>query len=659
MLMKRKKTICAALWSLCQNILPGMLILCLTVTSCARMGQPDGGWYDETPPRVISASPAERAVQMKSKKIYINFNEYIKIENATENVVVSPTQLEEPEIKSQGKRIVVELKDSLKPNTTYTVDFSDAITDNNEGNPLGNYTYTFSTGEVIDTMEVSGYVLESENLEPVKGIHVGLYANLSDSVFKKEALLRVSKTDSRGRFVIKGVAPGKYRVYALQDADGNFFYSQKSEKIAFQHDIIVPSSKPDIRQDTVWRDSLHIDSIARVPYTHFLPDDIMLRAFTATLTDRYLVKNDRREAERFTLYFSYGSENLPKIRGLNFQATDAFLVEPSEKKDTITYWLRDTAMVNQDTLRMEVRYEMTDSLGRLQLQTDTLEILSKQPYEKRQKALAKKLKEWQKKQEKKKEKGEPYQMVMPREALVPKLSVTSQLDPDQNIRISFETPLDHTDTAMIHLYSKIDTLWYQASCAVRKVTSRPRTYEIAAEWRPGVEYSLEIDSAAFRDIYGKESGKIKQGFKVHSLDDYSSLFITLKGMSGKPVVCQLLGGQDTPVKEVKTTTGVAEFFYVTPQTYYLRMFIDENGNGKWDTGDYDRDLQPESVYYFPEQIECKAKWDVSRTWDPTAKPLNEQKPAKLVKQKADRKKTVTRRNAERARQLGIPYNPKR
>ena len=294
--MKRKKTICAALWSLCRNTLPGCLILCLTAISCARMGQPDGGWYDETPPRVISASPAERSVQVKSKKIYINFNEYIKIENATENVVVSPTQLEEPEIKSQGKRIVVELKDSLKPNTTYTVDFSDAITDNNEGNPLGNYTYTFSTGEVIDTMEVSGYVLESENLEPVKGIHVGLYANLSDSVFKKEALLRVSKTDSRGRFVIKGVAPGKYRVYALQDADGNFFYSQKSEKIAFQHDIIVPSSKPDIRQDTVWRDSLHIDSIARVPYTHFLPDDIMLRAFTATLTDRYLVKNDRREA---------------------------------------------------------------------------------------------------------------------------------------------------------------------------------------------------------------------------------------------------------------------------------------------------------------------------------------------------------------------------
>lgn len=656
-LMKRNKTTYAILQMRSWKLLTGLLFLGLFATSCARMGQPDGGWYDETPPQVVSASPAERAVQVKDKKIYINFSEYIKIENATENVVVSPPQLEEPEIKSQGKRIVVELQDSLKPNTTYTIDFSDAITDNNEGNPLGNYTYTFSTGEVIDTMEVSGYVLEGENLEPVKGIHVGLYANLSDSVFKKEALLRVSKTDSRGRFVIKGVAPGKYRVYALQDADGNFFYSQKSEKIAYNHDIIVPSSRPDIRQDTLWRDSLHIDSIARIPYTHFLPDDIVLRAFTATLTDRYLVKNERKEADRFTLYFSYGSDRLPELRGLNFNADGAFLVEPSEKKDTITYWLRDTVLVNQDTLRMEVRYEMTDSLGKLQPQTDTLEILSKQPYEKRQKALAKKLKDWQKKQEKQKEKGEPYDSVMPREALIPKLSVTSQMDPDQNVRLSFTTPLDRADTAMIHLYSKIDSLWYQADYEVRKVEKVPRTYEIAAEWRPGVEYSLEIDSAAFRDIYGKESGKLKQGFKVRSLDDYSSLFVTLQGMSGKPVVCQLLNGQDAPVKEVRTTSGTAEFFYVNPQTYYLRMFVDENGNGKWDTGDYERDLQPEPVYYFPEEIECKARWDVSKTWNPTAKPLNEQKPSKIVKQKADRKKTVTRRNAERARQLGIPYNP--
>ena len=155
----------------------------LCILSCARMGQPDGGWYDETPPRVVGSSPADKATNVKSKKIYIYFNEFIQLDNPTEKVVVSPPQLEAPDIKGEGKRIVVELKDSLKPNTTYTIDFSDAISDNNESNPLGNYTYTFSTGDRIDTLETSGYVLNAQNLEPIKGILVGLYNNLSDTVF--------------------------------------------------------------------------------------------------------------------------------------------------------------------------------------------------------------------------------------------------------------------------------------------------------------------------------------------------------------------------------------------------------------------------------------------------------------------------------------------
>jgi hypothetical protein len=177
----------------------------LMLSSCAKMGQPDGGWYDETPPRVLGASPADRGVNVKAKKVNIYFDEFVKIDNPTENVIVSPPQLEAPEIKGEGKKIVVELKDSLKKNTTYTVDFSDAISDNNENNPLGNFTYSFSTGGVIDTMEVSGNVLEAQDLEPVKGILVGLYSNLSDTIFRKAPLLRVARTDSRGHFVIKGV----------------------------------------------------------------------------------------------------------------------------------------------------------------------------------------------------------------------------------------------------------------------------------------------------------------------------------------------------------------------------------------------------------------------------------------------------------------------
>lgn len=654
-----------------------LLSLCLfafllMLSSCAKMGQPDGGWYDETPPRVLGASPADRGVNVKAKKVNIYFDEFVKIDNPTENVIVSPPQLEAPEIKGEGKKIVVELKDSLKKNTTYTVDFSDAISDNNENNPLGNFTYSFSTGGVIDTMEVSGNVLEAQDLEPVKGILVGLYSNLSDTIFRKAPLLRVARTDSRGHFVIKGVAPGKYRVYALQDADGDYKFTQKSEKIAFNHDIVVPSFKPDTRQDTIWRDSLHIDSIMRVPYTHYLPDDIVLRAFTEVQTDRYLMKNERPQANHFLLKFSYGSKELPKIKGMNFNENKAFAIESNAKRDSIIYWLRDTALVNKDTLKLQLQYEMTDSTGALKMQTDTLEILSKEPYARRLKQQQKVIDEWQKKQDKAKKKGDKYETVMPKEALKMDINVPSQLDPDKNITFTSPTPLAVVDTSKIHLYAKHDTLWYKAPFLFRllkdphEVNTSPnvkdslplhRNFELVGEWRPDIEYSLEIDSAAFMDIYGLVASGMKQGFKVTSNDQYGTLLMTINGMEGQNIVAQLLDGSDKVVKEATTKTGVAEFFYIKEGVYYLRIFVDRNGNGIWDTGDYDKDLQPEDVYYYPLEINCKAKWDVTESWDPKARGLANQKPAKITKQKADKQKKVKLQNVNRAKKLGIQYIP--
>ena len=637
--------------------LPFYLLVFLLLVSCAKMGQPDGGWFDETPPKVIGASPADGAVNVNQKKINIYFDEFIKLDNPSEKVVVSPPQLEQPEIKGAGRRIQISLVDSLKANTTYTIDFSDAISDNNEGNPMGNYTYSFSTGAAIDTMEVSGHVLESENLEPVKGILVGLYADHADSAFRTKPMLRVSRTDSRGRFVIKGVAPGSYRIYALQDQDGDYKFSQKSEKIAFSHDIIVPSCKPDVRQDTTWVDSLHIKSIDQVDYIHFLPDNIVLRAFTEPLTDRFFLKAERQKANSFTLFFSYGDSILPQIKGLNFDAENAFLVEASEKKDTITYWLKDTALVNQDTLLMDITYRMTDSTGVLVNKTDSAqEILSKEPYAKRMKNMEKELAAWTKKQEKKKKKGEPYDSVMEVKPLDVQLSVSSQFDPDQNVIFSFPTPLAKVDTAAIHLYAKHDTLWYRAPMEFLPLENRK--YELRGEWRPDIEYSLEVDSAAFEDIYGLASKPIKQGFKVNSLDTYGTLLVNITSLHELPLIVQLLDAQDKMVKETKTVNGVAEFYYLKPQKYYMRLIVDRNNNGKWDTGNYDSDQQAEEVYYYPESIECKAKWDLTESWDPLARELSLQKPGAITKQKPDKEKKVKNQNVQRAAKLGIQYVPK-
>lgn len=655
----------------------GGLSLLLTViiggvfTSCARMGNPDGGWYDETPPKVLGATPADKATEVKAQKVKISFDEFVKIDNPTENVIVSPPQLQAPEIKATGKSIEVKLLDSLKANTTYTIDFSDAISDNNEGNPLGNYTYSFSTGAEIDTMEVSGYVVAAENLEPVKGILVGLYANLADSAFEKQPMLRVSRTDSRGHFVIKGVKRGTYRVYALQDVDGNYQFNQKSEMIAFNHELIKPSVMDDTRQDTLWSDSLHIADIKRVGYAHFLPDNITLCAFHEVLTSRYLLSVTRNEANHFAVNFSYGNPKLPQIKGLNFNAHDAFIAIPNAKRDTIDYWLRDTALVNQDTLRMEMTYLMTDSAGQLVSQTDTLEVLSKQPYERRMKQLKATYEKWQKQQEKLKKKGEPYQTEMPRPTLAIRMQNTNEIDPEKRLQLQFETPISTIDTTKVHLYTKVDSLWYRANYQLLPAARRNAeghfvrpdslkygmNYEISADWKPGQDYSFETDSTAFTDIYGAVTPKYKQGFKVKGDDEFGSLVITLTGLDGQPSIVQLLDRSDKVIKEVAAEHQQAEFYYLKPETYYLRLFVDSNHNGIWDTGVYAKDRQPEAVYYYPGKIECKAKWDLTESWNPTSTPLYQQKPGAITKQKADKQKTIRRRNAERAKQMGLPYTP--
>ena len=626
------------------------------IVSCARMGQPDGGWYDDTPPRVVHTDPADKGTGVKSKKVTITFDEFIKLEDATSKVVISPPQIEPADIKASGKKIVVELKDSLMDNTTYTIDFSDAISDNNEGNPMGNYTYSFSTGERIDTFEVSGNVLDATNLEPIKGILVGLYDDLSDTVFARKPFIRVSRTDSRGRFVIRGIAPGTYRVYALQDADGNYIYSQKSEMLAFSHETFNPYAKPDIRQDTVWRDTLRIDSIIRTPYTHFYPDDIVLRAFTALQTDRYLVKSERAEPNKLNFYFSYGNDSLPQLRGLNFNSDSAFVVDSNLKNDTITYWIKDTTLINTDSLTLEARYLITDSTGTLVMQTDTLEMIPKMSYEKRMKQEEKENEKWLKEQEKKKKKGEAYDSIMPLQPLEPQISGGGTITPEQNIFFTMPTPLQKCDTSAIHLYSKIDTLWYKSRFEWLPVPGNIKKFELRAEWRPDIEYSLEVDSAAFVDIYGLVSKSVKQGIKVSSNDEFGSLIVNVSGQrDSATVIVQLLGSNDNVQKEAKVVDGAAEFFYLKAGKYYLKAFVDNNDNGLWDTGDYYADLQPEDVYYYPKEVECKEKWDITIGWDLNATPVARQKPQAITKQKSEQEKKLRNRNADRAKELGIEY----
>lgn len=612
----------------------GAVVLTVLMYSCANIGNPDGGAYDETPPKFLKSTPAMGALNNTRKKVTLEFDEYIKLEKASEKVVVSPPQIEMPDIKQNGKHITIDLKDSLKANTTYTIDFSDAIVDNNEGNPLGNFAFTFSTGAEIDTMEVSGTLLEASNLEPVKGMLVGLHSNLTDSAFTKLPLERVARTDSRGHFTIRGIAPGTYHIFGLQDMDQDFAFSQKSEALAFNDSVIIPRFEERMRYDTIWQDTLTIDTIMESKYTHYLPDHVLLRSFKETNPVQYLTKSERLTPHKFTLYFTAPADTLPTIKGLNFNEEDAFLIEKSLKNDTINYWVKDSLLYKKDTLSMSVDYLYTDTLGKLVPRTDTLYMATK-----KYKGGGE-----QPKKKKKKKDDEPEPTVF----LTVSVDAPSAMDVYKNIRLNFDEPVARFDSAAIHLEQKVDSLWKDVSFAFQRDTSQLRSFELAANWEPGQEYKFRVDSTAFHGLYGLFTDKIEQSFKVRSLEEYGAIYFNIAGADSIAFV-ELLDGQDKPIRHAKVVDGQADFYYLNPGKYYARLVNDTNGNGVWDTGSYAEKRQPEMVYYYPQELELKANWELEQDWNVTAVPLDRQKLDNLKKQKPDEDKKKQNRNRDRQR----------
>ena len=632
--------------------LPLILLLGIMVYSCASMGTPDGGPYDEEPPKFMGSMPELHAVKNKKKKIELEFDEFIKLEKPSEKVIISPPQLEQPEIKVVGKKVVVELLDTLKEATTYTIDFSDAIVDNNEGNPMGNFSYSFSTGEVIDTMEVSGTVLEASNLEPIKGIQVGLHKDLGDSAFINKPFDRVSRTDSRGRFSIRGIAPGKYRIYALKDGNQNYLFDSKSEMIAFCDSVIIPSFVPATRQDTLWKDSLTVDTIKTVKYTRYLPDDILLRAFKEENTRQYLVKSQRDKLNHFILTFSAKADTLPTLKGLNFDEKDAFIVESTDRNDSICYWIKDSLLYERDTLAIQMDYLYTDTLDKLVPKTDTLYLTNKISREKRLQ-LAQAEAEKKDKERKKMEKRGKTVEAEKTKFLEMKVDAPSSFDIYKNVQLNFEEPIASVDTAAIHMEVKVDTLWKETPFLFMADSIVSRQYEILAEWEPEKEYRLTIDSAAIKGLYGLHTDKVQQTMKVKKQDEYGTILLNIEG-AGKGAIVELLDNSGKVLRsEPVSKEGMADFYYLNPNTkYYIRLFIDRNGNGKWDTGNFMEGIQPEEVYYFPKVWEMRANFEFEETWDIHAVPLDRQKLDEIKKQKPEEQKKIQNKNQERAKKLG-------
>jgi len=596
------------------------LTFAMCLVSCANRGAgPTGGPKDVTPPELLRSIPDIHQINVSSRHIDLYFDEIVQLTNPTEKVVISPAQLEPATIKAIGKRVSVILNDSLKANTTYTIDFGESISDNNEKNILKNFAVSFSTGASIDTMQIAGTVLDAHTLDPVPNVLTGIHSNLKDSAFTHFPLLRVGKTEEKGRFVIRGIKNGDYRVYALNDMNSNFYFDQPAEGIAAYETPVHTSSKMDTRNDTIRTDSAKIDTIKHIPYVRYLPDSLVLRYYKEQFFRQRFIKSERLEKDKFTLYFNAPNDTLPILKPLNFKWKQQPLVQRSIKSDTLSFWIRDTIAAKMDTLKMALYYHKSDSVGRLIPALDTLNLRFRN-FAKMPKAPIS-----SKSTKKPKESVKPVV-----ETLKINTDILQDMDVYKSIRIKFDVPIKQIDTTKIHLYQRVDTLWKTLPVSIKPSDEIGLSYMVHYKWKPEEQYKFAIDSAMYVNLRGLYNEKYSQTFKVRALEDYSSLKINLIPLP-EHAVFELLDKNDAVLRTLKVTPTQNMFEYLLPGEYYLRLYIDSNDNGKWDTGNFKQKRQPEQVYYFPLMIKLRANFDIEEDWNPTAIPLDKQKPKELIK----------------------------
>lgn len=603
-----------------------IIIAAAVMYSCANIGNPSGGPIDKTPPIFMRSNPTPNAVNVKDRKIEIFFDEIVTLKDPSTKIIVSPAQTEMPRMSALGRKVTVELVDSLLPNTTYTIDFSNSIQDNNEGNAIDNFAFAFSTGSVIDSMRVSGYVLDSRTLEPMQSVVVGLQSNLADSAFHKEKLQRVALTNDRGQFTIRNVSPGSYHIFALKDLDRDYKFGNPTEDIAFLDSIIVPSIGSREAADTVYNDLNEIDTIMRATRPAYFPNDILLSMFNEDRKSQYLANNLRVDSTRISLTFAAASDTLPSLSivGRNDVPDQWYTLERSQTNDTLTYWIRPPHLVSADTLMVATTYLRTDTASNLSWGTDTLKFTFQ-----RQKA----------KNKKKNEETDSLEQIRFME-LHPLANGTQEVYAP--LLLQTGTPIERYSREAFHLQRKLqnDTTFYPAeikSIVLRDSTLSRRDLMLKVDWEPGAAYTLAVDSLAMTDIYGLQTKPLKVDFNVRKMEEYGNIVFNIPAVRDSAIV-ELLDGTEKIVLRAPVKSHRAELLNLLPGKYYARLFIDRNGNGKYDTGNYDMHLQPEETVYYPGAINLKKNWDVEQTWDIYATPIDKQKPEAIKKNKPERKK---------------------
>ena len=593
-----------------------IVLAALAMIGCANRGiGPQGGPKDTIAPAPLKSEPENGALEFHGKRIEVTFNEYLQLDNITQNLIMSPPQQRPPDVRARGKRLMILFEEPLQDSTTYTLDFGNAVCDFTERNPFRNFTFAFSTGAFIDTLEVHGRVYDAMTLNPVEKIFVGIHSNMDDSAFTTIPFDRLARTDSLGRFRIGNIRTGSYRLYAVDDISRDYRLTA-GEALAFADSILTPEVHPHYETDSLGRDSL-------IGYDYG-PADLKLWLFRPEQQRLYLQRTVREQQHQVKLFFSSSPDSVPSFRAMrpseiDSTRSDSAWIDPmpyiytqySSKGDTITLWLIDSLAISQDSLFFETRYRRTDSLYNLEWKTDTLRAVWRTP---RMSAKAK--------------------------AALARRNASRRLELKSNARSAFElydtlrircaSPLMHIEPDSMHLFEKVDTILKPVPFTLLPYDTLPMQLKLQAALKAGKRYELHLDSAALHDVYGVTHDKVKFSLQLKTPEDYSTLRIKLTPFDPKARI-QVLNGKDEVLRELPAVPEGALFRYLKPDTYYLRMYIDANEDGKWTTGEWDSQRQPEKVYYFPDKLQTKSNWDFEEVWDYLAVPQTEAKPKELIK----------------------------
>jgi hypothetical protein len=576
----------------------------LLLVRCANPVTPEGGPKDTKPPKVIFSDPPNFSIRFADNSVRVGFDEYVNLKNQATEVFVSPRLKEPPDLKIRGKDIVIKLDDSLAPATTYSITFGKAIADVNENNVLEGFTYVFSTGEYIDSLTIRGRVISAFDRQPAKDLFVLLYIDNNDTIPFDSLPVKVppyyvTKTNSEGSFTFSNIRNSPVKIIALGDLNSDLIFNQPTEKIAFLdstlHPVFIPVPVADsVKKDTTPAPPSAGDSLrARLNDSTVKTDtarpgskpgqEYTLMLFEETDSVQRILKSGLVREGMLLITFRYPARAIA-LTPLNFDTVPApwWQEEYSAGNDSLTLWLRKGL---PDSLF--ARVSVNDSI------LDTLRIDLKK-------------KELKKKSDKGAREGEVLTMISSAQS-----GILNQYK--TGLVLTFAYPLAKYDFSGFRLIEGKDTLRPEIVFS----DSLRRKLLLKHAWKEDEKYQLFLPDSLLFGINGLTNDSIAQPFRTMAARELGNLVVSVTFKPECQYVIQVLNEKENVIyaQKVLKEPGPVKFEYLAPGKFKIKAIKDRNNNGKWDTGNYRKKLQPEEVYYLSKALEIRANWDVEEPWN--------------------------------------------